>query len=424
MQYAIPETASARLRESAERRDRILLEIVTSEKTYLSGLVVCLQLFKGPLLKGVAAGELGVGQGVVEGWFGVMELLLKVNEALFKELIGKLNDWNDTQLVGDVIYHLAPYLKVYRQYTESYEDVINSLTECQLKDENLGPFVDELSKHSDAMNLSLPSLLILPVQRIPRYVLLLQDFLHHTSPSHPDYANLQKSLDLMKEVANYINQAIALSESRKKAISAIQSLGNPIDNPPHRRLLFEGWLKKENKRGIAKRKKFYLFTDILLYAKEYSVAANLKYCKHIELTKMNLDVVRVDSQEQEEFVSSVQQTNKPLRIHGFTIQAPKKSFFVYAETIEEKHQWVEELQKAMGRRDEDLKSAATWVPDHVMKACPLCYAEFGFFNRRHHCRKCGTLACSACSAYKMRVPEVDDKNDVRVCKGCLAETKK
>jgi hypothetical protein len=36
----------------------------------------------------------------------------------------------------------------------------------------------------------LESYLILPVQRIPRYQMLLSDLVKHTSPEHPDYHNL------------------------------------------------------------------------------------------------------------------------------------------------------------------------------------------------------------------------------------------
>ena len=37
----------------------------------------------------------------------------------------------------------------------------------------------------------LTALLITPIQRIPRYKLLLQEVLRHTSPKQSDYANLQ-----------------------------------------------------------------------------------------------------------------------------------------------------------------------------------------------------------------------------------------
>lgn len=38
-----------------------------------------------------------------------------------------------------------------------------------------------------------------------------------------------------------------------------------------------------------------------------------------------------------------------------------------------------------------------WMPDNACKKCPVCDATFYFFNRRHHCRLCGTLTCNKCT---------------------------
>jgi hypothetical protein len=55
------------------------------------------------------------------------------------------------------------------------------------------------------MNAMLDSLLIAPVQRIPRYILLLRDLIKSTAVDHPDYKNLCASLALMQEVADHSN---------------------------------------------------------------------------------------------------------------------------------------------------------------------------------------------------------------------------
>jgi hypothetical protein len=47
---------------------------------------------------------------------------------------------------------------------------------------------------------SIQSLLILPIQRIPRYVLLLEDLLKHTPDESIDKPDLITALDKMKKV--------------------------------------------------------------------------------------------------------------------------------------------------------------------------------------------------------------------------------
>ncbi len=62
-----------------------------------------------------------------------------------------------------------------------------------------------------------------------------------------------------------------------------------------------------------------------------------------------------------------------------------------------------------------------WQPDEAMEQCTRCKTEFGFFNRRHHCRKCGRIFCGDCSA-KTRVVG-SYPGTVRVCDSCAENLK-
>uniref|UniRef100_A0A673THN2 Zinc finger FYVE domain-containing protein 26 n=1 Tax=Suricata suricatta TaxID=37032 RepID=A0A673THN2_SURSU len=61
-----------------------------------------------------------------------------------------------------------------------------------------------------------------------------------------------------------------------------------------------------------------------------------------------------------------------------------------------------------------------WVPDESTSICMVCCRErFTMFNRRHHCRRCGRLVCSACSTKKM-VVEGCRESPTRVCNQCYS----
>eukprot|EP01127_Copromyxa_protea_P023244 TRINITY_DN8657_c0_g1_i2.p1 TRINITY_DN8657_c0_g1~~TRINITY_DN8657_c0_g1_i2.p1 ORF type:complete len:117 (-),score=8.22 TRINITY_DN8657_c0_g1_i2:104-454(-) len=51
-----------------------------------------------------------------------------------------------------------------------------------------------------------------------------------------------------------------------------------------------------------------------------------------------------------------------------------------------------------------------WVQDSDHEDCQLCRLPFSFFNRRHHCRRCGRLLCSNCSPKRIE--------GFRVCVKC------
>ena len=51
---------------------------------------------------------------------------------------------------------------------------------------------------------NLPAFLICPVQRLPRYLLILRDLQKCTPEDHPDYTNLQQSFKLIQEFVQQI----------------------------------------------------------------------------------------------------------------------------------------------------------------------------------------------------------------------------
>jgi len=64
----------------------------------------------------------------------------------------------------------------------------------------------------------------------------------------------------------------------------------------------------------------------------------------------------------------------------------------------------------------DLLSAEPrWGEGEV---CEECQAKFGLTTRRHHCRHCGRLLCSKCSAKEMPIIKYNLSKQVRVCDVC------
>lgn len=65
----------------------------------------------------------------------------------------------------------------------------------------------------------------------------------------------------------------------------------------------------------------------------------------------------------------------------------------------------------------------SWTPDDEVDKCSRCEAPFGILNRKHHCRACGEIFCSTCSAYTQSIPSYiqkacRDTGPLRVCSAC------
>lgn len=64
-----------------------------------------------------------------------------------------------------------------------------------------------------------------------------------------------------------------------------------------------------------------------------------------------------------------------------------------------------------------------WVRDDDATHCMCCHrAAFTMLIRRHHCRRCGRVVCFACSAHRMRIPDLYEDVEVRVCNDCFSRT--
>jgi len=68
------------------------------------------------------------------------------------------------------------------------------------------------------VNQDLASFLTMPVQRIPRYILLLKNLLQRTPPMHPDGVGLNRALLEAKQLADRINEEKRRFENMQKVL--------------------------------------------------------------------------------------------------------------------------------------------------------------------------------------------------------------
>ena len=57
------------------------------------------------------------------------------------------------------------------------------------------------------------------------------------------------------------------------------------------------------------------------------------------------------------------------------------------------------------------------MKDEGVNACVDCGIVFSIYERRHHCRNCGKVYCSACSKFQVpSIPRLKIFQPVRVCR--------
>eukprot|EP00020_Sapocribrum_chincoteaguense_P001125 CAMPEP_0170739140 /NCGR_PEP_ID=MMETSP0437-20130122/5006_1 /TAXON_ID=0 /ORGANISM="Sexangularia sp." /LENGTH=1163 /DNA_ID=CAMNT_0011077583 /DNA_START=152 /DNA_END=3643 /DNA_ORIENTATION=+ len=248
-------------------RTKIVREVYTSEAKYMEGLMLLEHEYLPKLTPILREDE----QKII---FSNFVSIKNFNKTLLKELRGRVSEWDGAAALGDVFHGLLPFFKLYETYCNNHEVATAKLIEAKKRKE----VRKALEASETAVKMSIESLLITPVQRIPRYVLLLRDLLRHTHKAHPDRGNLRTALRAVQNTASAVNSAMKrdqavqrfaeLSKSRKYAW--IESLMEP-----HREFI-DAAVDTDGKSsskpplsvtlGARRYTNFFLFNDLLVLA--------------------------------------------------------------------------------------------------------------------------------------------------------------
>lgn len=87
----------------------------------------------------------------------------------------------------------APFLRMYSYYATAQENAASGLARCVAKYKEVAALMETSRSHPDCKGQDVQSLLIEPIQRVPRYELLLKSLLDYTERTHPDYETLDKA---------------------------------------------------------------------------------------------------------------------------------------------------------------------------------------------------------------------------------------
>lgn len=118
----------------------------------------------------------------------------------------------------------------------------------------------------------------MPIQRIPRYELLLKELLKNTPETHPDFALLEQALAVVHGIATTINDQKRLNENMMKMMQIQNVMGTKCPDliQPHRRLVKEGSLNLVQRGGTELVQCYvFLFNDSLLLTQMNTALVNI-----------------------------------------------------------------------------------------------------------------------------------------------------
>uniref|UniRef100_G1L2J5 Vav guanine nucleotide exchange factor 3 n=1 Tax=Ailuropoda melanoleuca TaxID=9646 RepID=G1L2J5_AILME len=203
-------------------RSCCLTEIKQTEEKYTETLESIEKYFMAPLKRFLTAAEF-------DSVFINIPELVKVHRNLMQEIHDSIVNKNDQNLY-QVFINYKERLVIYGQYCSGVESAISSLDNISKTKEDVKLKLEECSKRANNGKFTLRDLLVVPMQRVLKYHLLLQELVKHTTDPM-EKANLKLALDAMKDLAQYVNEVKRDNETLREIKQfqlSIENLNQPV----------------------------------------------------------------------------------------------------------------------------------------------------------------------------------------------------
>ena len=271
-------------------RHRVAKELLETEESYGNAL----RLVKDTLMTPLAQGAI-LPPHVIAKIFSCCDRLSELSDTMSSQLKARLADWDmETSTVSDVFKeHMAKsgllggsrLGDLYVQYVNNFEQSSRALRAAE-ENEEWRFFLKHWALLTEATGFgkkNLQSLLIQPVQRIPRYKLLLEQLIKETPKGHPDGPSLKSTLDEVAAVATKVNTAIKRREAVEAVVNLEDEFGGNAKLAQPGRLLVKRLDAASCKLSVSgerldeshKKLTLVLFSDTLLLAEKHTLSGKL-----------------------------------------------------------------------------------------------------------------------------------------------------
>jgi len=235
-------------------RENILQEILSTEKSYIESMQLIIEFWKVPMMDFLQNNSQVIKESQINTMFYLVPELIELALSLLEKFSERIKDKEEPKLIGDIFLEYVPKMRLYTNFVLNFDDSMEDYQRLNSNQE-FSNFQRQCMRNANT-KLDLPSYLIMPVQRIPRYELLIRDLLKKkTDESHPDHHNLEDAIKEVRELNLFINQAKKTEDNKKKIIllqSAIHSTAPIILYKEDRILVSEGTLSAEMRKGKKK----------------------------------------------------------------------------------------------------------------------------------------------------------------------------
>eukprot|EP00117_Sycon_ciliatum_P035172 scpid1682/ scgid5784/ Rho guanine nucleotide exchange factor 17 len=203
-----PPTKSKHELTNEDYRQHVVWTLLETEHSYLTSLQTLCKDYFNPLRR-----MNNIDQQMVADIFGDIPLIMLHHNQLYFDLKNRADSWTkedaEARTIGDIItsaFSFGQLAEAYSSYVINYEhsqETLRNAATCR----PLIKFIESRNKENEGKQ-TLSDLLVKPVQRIPRYGLLIKDLQHYTPPDHPDHGLLLSAFAEVEALADKLDRGV------------------------------------------------------------------------------------------------------------------------------------------------------------------------------------------------------------------------
>lgn len=293
------------------------------------------------------------------------------------------------RIIGSLMKHVQLF-KLYQPYLQNFQNslkVLQGLAERELK-----AFFSSAAENEKCSGYNLESLLIMPVQRVPRYRLLLQEL-------KKQYKDPDKNKEIIKQIDDAL---VIVCELAKKCNDSVENMSERVklmeiyerfDNDPRvtnkaSRKFIDIIDVKEVTRRSSEAITLILFSDVFLLAKVINdkvTPTKLKYRYSYDLKHTTLKDIP------ETFLQNT-----------FSLYTPTKCFFIQCKDAQKKRGMTKQINDAIKKRitysfEVEDKVNIIMNPNCMNSVCENRGVSRLDIESRKICVLCGKIICPKCA---------------------------
>ncbi|XP_068122735.1 rho guanine nucleotide exchange factor 17 isoform X2 [Hyperolius riggenbachi] len=252
-----------------DMRKHVFLTLLDTEQSYVESLRTLMEGYMKPLKQ--PENSILCDPSLVDEIFDQIPELLEHHEQFLEQVHHVVQNWPDVQTVGDILiqsFSKDILVSIYSAYIDNFLNAKDAVRVAKEARPAFIKFLEQCTRENKEKQ-ALSDLMIKPVQRIPRYELIVKDLLKHTPEDHPDHGCLLGAQRKIKQLAERINKGMRSAEEAERDTRILQEIESHIEGMedlpvPFRRFVRQEMVVEVKAVGGKKDRSLFLFTDLLL----------------------------------------------------------------------------------------------------------------------------------------------------------------